>query len=123
MSNRKQHIQRPALKSEKIVSQNSKRQSREQSDIEKAMRGLKEIEADFTMKISTYDDAVEYLKLLFTDGMRLVKYRKQIEAIKSVNGDADHARTIIISNIDNLLEIIINNATKTFTAIKENNNK
>ena len=91
--------------------------------IDKAIRTCPELVADVNMQIRTNEDAAQFLITMFTDGMRLCKYRKKIEQINTVNSEINQAKTEAISALDAVIENILDMIQKTFNTLKESTNK
>ena len=97
----------------------TKRQLREQETIDNVIRICDTMTSEINMPVQTHEDAAEYLKILFTNGMRLAKYREQIELIKSENDIADEKKTVAINAVDDVLKSIISLIGKSFSIVKE----
>ena len=99
-----------------------KRINREANDINDALRTLPEISASLAAMPTSHDSAVGYLKGLFTNGMRLVKFREKIYHMKTNDADAARMKTEVIQAIDMALENLLDVSYKVINAIREDEN-
>ena len=100
-----------------------KRKAKDMETIDRVLRALPEISASFSPTLHTHEDLVSYLKTLFTNGMRLMKYREQVEHTTLCNEYFPDSKREAIAGIDSLISIILDNAAKTYTTLKETEDK
>lgn len=103
--------------------QKNRRQHRELESIDTALRLCDTMLVDIKQPIQTYEDALSFLKTLFTDGMRLCKSREQVARIKPDNAAIIQAKFEAITALDMTLISFLEMIEKIICTIKENKNQ
>ncbi len=93
---------------------------RDQSNIDKILRGIQEISDCFSKPINSQNDLLIHLNDLYANGMRLTKYRMQIDRIRDSNEQVPLYKQEAIDHIYMILSIINDDINRVTQFLKEN---
>lgn len=97
---------------------NKKRMEKNMEKIDHIIGQIPQIEKELLNDPATYGDGCKYLTTLFTNGMRVAKYRQQLCEIRTIGDFPAETMEKVIFSTDKVLAFIMEKLTVTFDAIK-----
>ena len=96
-----------------------KREEKEMQRIDEILSKLPQIEKELDSDPSTLGEGWVYMTTLFTNGMRVSKFRHELCKMRETGDFSAEYMGATISKTDSLLELIIQEISAAHTAIKE----